>query len=101
MNTFNLFLKRLRSTHNGPRPSRDWHLLLVATFLLLVAVTGWSLWVFQTIVTGGTVGVTTSLSTKPEQRVNPVDTVRSIYNARAAEEANYSAGAYRYTDPSL
>jgi hypothetical protein len=100
MNTINLFFKRWRSAHNGPRPSRDWRLLLVATFLLLVAVTGWSLWVFQTIITGGTVGVTTSLSTKPERRVNPVDTVRSIYSARATEEANYSTGVYRYADPS-
>jgi hypothetical protein len=100
MNTLNLFLKRWRSGHEGPRPSRDWRLLVVATFLLLIAVTSWSLWVFQTIITGGTVGVTPSSSTKPEQRVNPVETVRSIYGARAVEESNYSTGAYHYTDPS-
>ena len=75
-------------------------MLLVVAFFLLMAVTSWSLWVFQTISTGGTVGVAPSFTAKPEQRSNPVDTVRTVYGERAAEAANYDAGVYRYTDPS-
>ena len=101
MNNLNLFLNRWRSGINEPRPVRDWHLLLITTLFLLVGVTTWSLWVFQTIVTGGTVGVPTPSYTKSERYVNPVDTVRNVYGARAVEESNYSAGAYSYTDPSL
>lgn len=100
MKTFNTLTKRWVGVRSGPQPSRDWHALLALTFVLLVAVTVWSLSVFETIISGGTVGVIPSSATPQETRVNLIDSVRKAYDARAAEEANYSAGIYSYTDPS-
>ncbi len=100
MKTFSTLMKRRVGTHGGPRPSRDWHVLLAVTFVLLVVVTVWGLSVFETIINGGTVGVAPSSSTVQEKRVNLIDSVRKVYDERAVEGANYTAGTYPYTDPS-
>ncbi|MFZ2500945.1 MAG: hypothetical protein WAW90_03100 [Minisyncoccia bacterium] len=92
------FSKRFRSfAHRDP--GRDWLLLLTASTILLASIIVWNEWVFSTVANGGVIGT-------PQTKVAPIfsqsslDTVHTIFEKRAAFEANYVSGAARFADPS-
>ena len=81
-------------------PERDWAILLICAALALVAIVGWNVWAFETVVGGGTLGasqkpVTTTTAT------SALDTLPDLLSARANEDAKYIDGAYRFADPAL
>ena len=92
------FLKRLRP---GERidPARDWMLLLILSTIILAGGIVWNAWAFDTVANGGVLG---SPAPKPQPvfKRSSLDSINSIFSARAAEEAKYETGTYRYADPS-
>ena len=81
-------------------PARDWGVLLSLTALVLVLIIGWNVWAFQTVVNGGVLGGAVA-SSPPVISQTSIDALRTLFSDRAAEEMNYAAGIYRFTDPSL
>lgn len=92
------FFKKIRS---APRidPVRDWIWLLSAFLVAFACIVVWNAWAFDRIASGGVIGtaVPTEAST-----FNPstLDTIRKIFETRAAEEQKYKTGVYRFDDPS-
>lgn len=93
------FLKR---THTGAPadPVRDWLVLLSLSTVALVSIIVWNAWAFDTIANGGTIGISTE-SAPVGFNQSSLDTIRGVFANRAAEEARYATGIYRFTDPSL
>lgn len=92
------FIKRLRSNASVD-PVRDWLVLLTVATIALAGIIVWNVWAFDTVAAGGTIG-----SPAPEAPAvlnnSSLDTIRTIFENRAAEEAKYRTGTYRYADPS-
>lgn len=80
-------------------PARDWAILLAVATIALVFIVGWNVWAFQTVVQGGVLG-SAATSSPPTISQGSIDTLRTLFAEREAEEANYASGAYRFTDPS-
>jgi hypothetical protein len=81
-------------------PARDWVLLLAASALALSIIVGWNVWAFKTVTGGGTLGAHPVL-TASSTAGSVLDTLPSALSDRAAEDANYVNGIYRFADPSL
>jgi len=80
-------------------PVRDWFVLLAVSAIALVSLIVWNAWTFDTIAGGGVIGAPTGEAAPVFSR-SSLDTVRRIFEERAAEEAKYRTGAYRFVDPS-
>lgn len=93
------FWKRLRSS-TSVDPVRDWLVILTLAIFALIGIIVWNVWAFDTVANGGTLGTPTTV---PSILFNQssLDTIRTIFDTRAAEEARYVNGTYRFTDPSL
>jgi hypothetical protein len=97
-NPFEKVMSRLRGA--APRdPSRDWLILLSLAFIILMSLIAWNVWAFDTIASGGVIGPKAT-STPAAFNRSSIDTIRTIFEKRAAEEAKYVTGAYRFADPS-
>ncbi len=79
------------------RPYRDWFVLLSIFFICLLCSLAWNIWLFSKVTNGQAIGNATS--TPPVQTTN-LDSVKALFNARAAERANYQS-QYRFVDPSV
>lgn len=101
MNTFHSFgpfLKRLRS--NAPiDPARDWLIALSLSLVALAGVIVWSIWTFDTVAGGGTLGAPVVKAPAVFDN-SSIDTIHAIFVNRAAEEAKYTGAIYRFADPS-
>ncbi len=82
-----------------PNPARDWTVLLIISALALTTIASWNLWVFDTIVNGGTLG-NVSTSTQPVFSQASISTIRDLFDTRSAEALKYTDGSYRFSDPS-
>lgn len=80
-------------------PVRDWLVLLIASLVALVGIILWNIWAFDTVASGGTIGAP---ATKAPTTFNnsSLDEIHTLFENRAAEEAKYRTGMYRFTDPS-
>jgi len=83
-------------------PVRDWLITLVFSALVFVGVVIWNVWVFDTVVRGGTIGTIGTFATSTTTTFNhsSLNVVYTIFEKRAIEEAKYATGVYRYADPS-
>lgn len=82
-------------------PVRDWLALLTLSVIALASIIVWNLWTFETVVGGGAIGAApanTAPSTMPDRA--SLDAIHALFESRAAEEAKYATGVYRYADPS-
>lgn len=92
------FLQRARDgVHQDP--VRDWLALISVSAILLVGIIVWNVWAFDTVAKGGTIG-TPPKGASPVFNKASLDAIHAIFAERAAEEAKYATGAYRYVDPS-
>ena len=80
-------------------PTRDWIALLTLATITIIGIITWNARVFDTVANGGTLGAAAS-STPASFTQASLDSVRAVFDARAAEEAKYASGAYRFADPS-
>jgi hypothetical protein len=100
MNTFHSISSLLKRSLGARRdPLRDWLTLLACAAIVLIGIVAWNVWAFDTVVQGGVIG---SSGANPPQAVSgsALDNARTIIANRAAEEAKYRTGIYRYADPS-
>lgn len=79
------------------KPSRDWFILLILAFLILIGSIGWNVWEFIRITNGEAAGTTTAGMKGPD--IGIVEQVRNVFTTRAAEEQRYR-NEYRFVDPS-
>lgn len=93
------FVKRLRSVAHFD-PVRDWLVMLTLSTIALVGIVVWNVWAFDTVAGGGTIG-TAKTASPPTFNSSSFDEIRLIFDRRAAEEAKYETGIYKFTDPSL
>jgi len=91
-------LKRLRSGASLD-PIRDWLVLLTLTTITLIGIIVWNVWAFQTVAGGGIIGEPPAALPSTFSRTS-LDAINAIFASRAAEEAKYVTGVYRYADPS-
>lgn len=99
MNLFNSISKRIRSLSRVD-PERDWIVLLILSFITFLLVVVWNVWAFDTVAGGGVIG--SSVAGRPAIFSQAsLDVIHTIFDNRAAEEAKYVSGVYRYADPSL
>jgi hypothetical protein len=92
------FLKQLRV---GTRqdPARDWILSLIFSAIVLAGIIVWNAWAFDTAYRGGIIG--SSVTSFPQVLSNSsLGAIHIIFEKRAAEEAKYGAGTYRFVSPS-
>ncbi len=80
-------------------PVRYWLALITFSILAFLCIIVWNVWAFDTVAQGGVIG-TTATSTPPAFNHSSIDVINAIFEKRAAEEAKYVTGVYRYTDPS-
>ncbi len=90
------FLKR---PHARLDPARDWLAMLTLSAILFASIIVWNAWAFNTVASGGVIGVPVTGSTPVFSR-STLDAIHAIFTARAAEEAKYQTGVYTYADPS-
>lgn len=92
------FFSRL---HRGAHldPLRDWLAMLTLSAILLVGIVVWNIWAFDTVARGGVIGSSSTATSSVFNR-SSLDAIQTIFADRAAEEAKYVTGVYRYTDPS-
>jgi len=78
------------------RPQRDWYLIVVVATVLLIVSAGWSYWVFHE-----TSLAESNAKNSADASINTsvIDTVRTVFDKRAAERAHYQTD-YRFVDPS-
>jgi len=93
-----LFLSRF-AYGSRPNPARDWLVLLILSALALALIAIWNLWAFETVVNGGTLG-NAATSTPPVFSQTSLDTIQNLFTSRAEEDAKYTNGIYRFSDPS-
>jgi hypothetical protein len=100
MNTdsLNAFFKRFQSGVRGD-PVRDWLVLLTLSLFAFIAIVVWNAWTFGTVARGGTIGTVVTSTPAVFDRAS-INTIRTVFEMRAAEEAKYVTGVYRYADPS-
>ncbi len=97
-NPITSFLNQLRAFALTD-PTRDWIALLTLATIAIIGIVTWNAWVFDTVASGGTLGAAAS-STPPSFTQASLDSVRTVFEARAAEEAKYVSGTYKFNDPS-
>lgn len=98
ISTIRSFFIRLRSfVHIDP--ARDWLILFTLFMLAFASIIVWNVWAFDTVSRGGVIG-TVATSTQPVFNDSSLNTIHTIFEKRAAEEAKYVTGVYRYIDPS-
>ncbi|MDP2594010.1 MAG: hypothetical protein Q8P36_01585 [bacterium] len=83
----------------SPDPTRDWLVLVTGSAIVLTGIIVWNAWAFDTVASGGTIGEAASTAPPPFNR-SSLDAIQGVFDARAAEEAKYLTGIYRYSDPS-
>jgi hypothetical protein len=98
LSTIVTFLKRFRYGANID-PVRDWLAMLSLSAVVLVGIIVWNVWAFNTVASGGVIGAEAPKALPTFNRAS-LDTIRTIFESRATEEAKYVAGVYRYADPS-
>jgi len=91
-------LKRLRHVAR-PNPMRDWFALLALASVALVGIVVWNVWAFKTVADGGSIGAPAAKTSSATDQ-SMLNAVHELLQNRAAEEAKYATGVYRYTDPS-
>jgi len=92
-------MKRVRAGAPAD-PVRDWLVLLSLSAIALAGIIVWNAWAFDTVSGGGAIG--TQTAKVPEVfNQGSLNTIRGVFESRAAEEAKYRAGIYTFTDPSL
>lgn len=97
-NSLKSFFHRFRSgVHQDP--VRDWLILLTLSIFTFICIVVWNAWAFDTVAQGGAIGKTAT-STLPVFNSSSIDTINTVFEKRAAEEAKYVTGVYRFTDPS-
>ena len=101
MNISNSTGSLLKRLHTGAHidPMRDWLALLACATIALTGIVVWNIWAFDTIAQGGVIGSSTA-STPAVLDSPSLNAVRAVFEERAAEEAKYRTGVYRYSDPS-
>lgn len=97
-NTLSAFFKRFQSGVRGD-PVRDWLVLLTLAIFAFIAIVVWNVWAFDTVAQGGAIGAP-AVTPHPVFDRASVDTINKVFEKRAAEEAKYVTGVYRYADPS-
>jgi type II secretory pathway component PulC len=92
------YLKAFRYT-GRLRPERDWLMVLLVTFVLLLVSISWNVWFFINLVHGENV---TPVAQVPHtvSSAAAVTNVQNIFKARATEQNNYQQ-TYTFVDPSL
>jgi len=91
-------LKRLRAgVHQDP--VRDWLVLISVSAIVLATIIVWNAWTFDTVANGGVIGAPVT-EAPPLFSRSSLDTIRTIFSSRAAEQDKYVTGTYRYADPS-
>lgn len=92
-------LMRRARTDAPADPVRDWLVLLSLSAIALVSIIVWNAWAFDTVSGGGAIG---SAPTKAPEVFSPasLNTIRTVFENRAAEEAKYESGIHTFTDPS-
>lgn len=98
LHTIAAFFKRFRYGATID-PVRDWLVALMVSGVLLVAIIAWNIWTFNAIAAGGIKNTPIPASPALFNRAS-LDALGTIFTNRAAEEAKYVAGVYRYADPS-
>mgnify|MGYP001579822424 CR=1 FL=1 len=91
------FIRRLRYGANID-PARDWLILVTCSTILLAGIIVWNVWAFDTVANGKAIGVAPAAA--PSFNQASLDAIRTVFENRADEEANYVTGVYRYADPS-
>ena len=92
-------LPRMRRPGMRSDPARDWMTLLTLALFAFVALVVWNVWAFDTVARGGVIGAPATTTPAVFNR-SSVNAIRGIFDARAAEEAKYVTGVYRFADPS-
>ena len=92
------FLERVRNnTHQDP--VRDWLVLIGLSVAVLAGIIVWNAWIFDRVANGN--AIVTSATTSPAIfSSSSLEIIHTTFASRAAEEAKYVTGVYRYTDPS-
>ena len=80
-------------------PTRDWLALLTLSAIVLAGIIVWNVRAFDIVANGGVIG-TSATSTPPVFSQASLDSIHVIFANRAAEEAKYETGDYRFADPS-
>ena len=75
-------------------------MLLTLSTIALIGIISWNVWTFQTVAGGGTIGASPNATPSVFSRTS-LDAIHVIFASRAAEEAKYVTGVYRFADPSL
>jgi len=91
------FLKRTR--YGAPDPVRDWLVIITLSAIALAGIIIWNAWAFDTVAGGGIIG-SAATSSLPVFNRSSIDSINTIFANRAAEEAKYETGIYRFADPS-
>lgn len=101
MNISNLVTQFLKRVRRGARedPARDWLALVTVSLIALAGIIVWHVWAFDTVARGGAIGTPAKVASSTSKRAS-LDAIRAIFESRAAEEAKYASGVYRYADPS-
>jgi len=97
--TIGSFLKRFRRGMLQD-PVRDWLVLLTFSAIVLAGIIVWNIWAFDTVANGGAIGAPAAGAPPVFDRAS-LDTIHTVFTDRAAEEAKYVTGVYKFTDPSL
>jgi hypothetical protein len=93
-----LYIGHLRSSAHID-PVRDWLILMTLFIFSLICIIVWNVWAFDTVARGGVIGSSVK-STSPVFNSSSLETIRGVFEKRAAEESKYVNGVYRYADPS-
>ncbi|HVM59027.1 MAG TPA: hypothetical protein VMT80_01745 [Candidatus Paceibacterota bacterium] len=80
-------------------PASGWFALLTLAGIAFAGLIVWNLWAFDRLAQGKTIGAAAA-STTPVFSQATLDQIHEVFEARAAEEAKYRSGEYRYADPS-
>ena len=98
LETLSSFLKHLRGGASLD-PVRDWLMVLTLSIITLAGIIVWNVWAFSTVAAGGTIGERAPGALPLFDR-SALDTIHTIFENRAVEEAKYVTGVYRFVDPS-
>lgn len=99
MSTFTDIKKRVLSHvayGEDTRPARDWSILLVLVFSLLVVSALWNAWMYVQVVRGESVG---DAGAPPSVDTHAIDAVQDVFQKRAIEASQYKTN-YHFVDPS-
>ena len=97
-NSFSVYGKKLTSRMRID-PIRDWLMLVMFSGIALAVIIVWNIWAFDTVASGGVIG-SPSTTTPPFFSQSSINTIHTIFENRANEEAKYQTGTYRFADPS-